>query len=627
MARVLLTGFCAVPGPSRAGVQIRHVVRALASHTVDLLVVRDGDQPYVERQGSGRLLRVPTHDADLRGQVQAYQRALRRQLEGADYDVVHCQDAWGATPVLEARDRFGYAVVFDLARSASDDRSTLDAELAAQLERDEEAGLLAADLVLVPTEPARRYAVTRSQPDRVILSPPGVDVDRFDWEASASHGPPLLLCVGAIGPGRGVRTLLRGMAEVVRTNNARLAMVGPIAPGFEPTVRTALAELGLTSRVEVRGPVDHDQMPALIAAAALCVVPAASELHPRPYALYPTRLLEYMACRRAVVAPRRGTVGMLVDHGREGLLFAPGDHVDLARKIQRLLDDPGLRDRLAGNGYDRVRREFTASAARRAVRNAYAELAERPEWRHRFAEVTTGDHVLPAAGVVGDPIAADDEFEATVYEAAPTADPGEHSIDASLDAALDGSDPEIDVAVGLDSAISDGHDHTRASTSDSDLDAALATLDADGESRADSPYTDERPLPPTDETQERVVDTGESEVAPLRTAEPYDGGVFDGDGGLESSVRRARLRRDRRRPGRTEEWVVRQPGRRRRRPADDGTPIDTMAAPITGSLEAGGTFVAGEIEVPAPAPELLDDDAAFTAAAAMLGSKEPDTGA
>ena len=63
MPRVLLTGFCAVPGPRRAGVQLRHVIRALTPlHNVDVLAVREGDQAYVERQGSVRILRVPTHD-------------------------------------------------------------------------------------------------------------------------------------------------------------------------------------------------------------------------------------------------------------------------------------------------------------------------------------------------------------------------------------------------------------------------------------------------------------------------------------------------------------------------------------------------------------------------------------
>src|SRR5262245_3693896 len=157
--RVLITGFCAVPGPTRAGVQLRHVIRALTPlHNVDVLALREGDQAYVERQGSVRLLRVPTHDQDMRSQVQAYQRALRRQLDGADYDVVHCRDGWSGIPVLEARARLGYAVVFDLTRAPPRDEGPGDAELEADQTRDEEACLLGADLVFVPHEPARRLA-------------------------------------------------------------------------------------------------------------------------------------------------------------------------------------------------------------------------------------------------------------------------------------------------------------------------------------------------------------------------------------------------------------------------------------------------------------------------------------
>ena len=147
MARVLLTGFCAVPGPRRAGVQLRHVVRALTpDHTVDLLVVREGDQAYVERRGAVRVLRVPTHEADLRSQVQAFQRALKRQLDGADYDVVHCRDSWSGVPVLEARTRLGYAMIYDLVRS-SHGETTHDAELDAAYARDEDACIAAADVV------------------------------------------------------------------------------------------------------------------------------------------------------------------------------------------------------------------------------------------------------------------------------------------------------------------------------------------------------------------------------------------------------------------------------------------------------------------------------------------------
>jgi glycosyltransferase involved in cell wall biosynthesis len=411
MPRVLLTGFCAVPGPRRAAVQMRHVVRALTpSHSVDLLVMREGEQAYVERQGAVRVLRVPSHDLDLRSQIQAFQRALRRQLDGADYDVVHVRDAWCGMTVLEARARCGFAVVYDLTRAPVGE-SVLDPELEAQYGRDEEACLLAADLVLVPTTAALKTLQRRGKPDRFVMSPPGVDIDRFDWEEPPNDGIPRIVYTGSIDPGRGVRVLVRAMAAIVREVDARLVLAGPlVAPKFEQHLREGIRELGLADKIELLGPIDHELLPMLISTATVCAVPAASDLAPNPNVVYPTKILEYMACKRAIVAPRRESVAMVVENGREALLFEPGDPIDFARKVLRLLGEPTLRDRLAACAYERVRRDFTASAARRALRGAYAMLAER--FGSQFAATPADDP--PKLEIL-----ADDDFEATVFEEAP----------------------------------------------------------------------------------------------------------------------------------------------------------------------------------------------------------------
>ena len=94
MSRVLLTGFCSLPGPNRTGVQMRHLLRALVrQHTVDVLVVREHDQPYMERVGNSRILRVPMTDVDFLGRVAAFRRALKRQISGADYDIIQFRDS------------------------------------------------------------------------------------------------------------------------------------------------------------------------------------------------------------------------------------------------------------------------------------------------------------------------------------------------------------------------------------------------------------------------------------------------------------------------------------------------------------------------------------------------------
>lgn len=428
MPRVLLTGFCAVPGPRRAGVQLRHVIRALTPlHSVDLLVVREGDQAYVERQGSVRVLRVPTQEADLRAQIHAFQRALKRQLDGADYDVVHCRDSWSCIPVLEARERLDFTVVYDLSRSPLGE-TTFDAELDAQYGRDEEACLLAADLVLAPTSASVAALRRRGRPERVMLSPPGVDVDRFDWDDTARVGPPRILYAGTLDPGRGVGVLIRAMATIMHETDAHLVLAGSMAPQFQQFLEQWIHELGVTDRVQLIGVVDHDQLPALYSSATVCVVPAAADLSPSLTVVYPTKLLEYMACRTAIVAPRRETVTQVVDDRREALLFEPGDPVDLGRKLLDLLDDPVLRRSLAHNAYERVRRDFTASAARRAIRNAYNVLADR-----FVAHSTESSDDGPKIELL-----ADDDFEATVFEEAPApsrVDTGLEKL-AALDEAL-----------------------------------------------------------------------------------------------------------------------------------------------------------------------------------------------
>lgn len=554
--------------------QLRHVIRALTSfHTVDLLVLREGDQGYVERQGSVRVLRVPTHEADLASQIQSFQRALKRQLDGADYDVVHCRDAWSGIPVLEARARIGYAVVYDLTRSPLGE-PLMDPQLDAQYGRDEEACILASDLVLAPTPAAVKALQGRGRPERVMLSPPGVDVDRFDWDEPHKSGPPRILYTGSIDPGRGVRVLVRAMAAIVREVDARLVIAGSfVAPKFETALRDGIRELGLTDKVEILGVVDHDQLPALIATATVCVVPAAADLTPNPGVVYPTKLLEYMACKRAVVAPKRETVSMVVENGREALLFEPGDPIDLARKVLRLLGEPALRDRIAEAGYERVRRDYTASAARRHLRAAYQVIVD------RFGDQFTAQ---PADEGPKVELLADDDFEATVFEEAPQAP----AVDTALNRI---EDPES-------------------------IDAQLATGNTSREIEvAPSAVIDETmeraPVPPAtgraDSTSDEWVDTGVS--AALRSlseesgADPISATVssLEAEAAREAEVDAAS----------------------RASSEDDGTPVvGTPVVPATPLVSGESAFVAGEIDVPTPAPE------GKTPSIELAKGSDPDTG-
>ncbi|MFI5208194.1 MAG: glycosyltransferase, partial [Gemmatimonadales bacterium] len=89
-------------------------------------------------------------------------------------------------------------------------------------------------------------------------------------------------------------------------------------------------------------------------------------------------LLEAMALGKAVVATAAGGNTDVVEHGVHGLLVRPRDPKALGAALQRMLDEPILRDRLGASARLRVRSEFTIERTARDTEAVYrAAMARR----------------------------------------------------------------------------------------------------------------------------------------------------------------------------------------------------------------------------------------------------------
>jgi FkbM family methyltransferase len=69
--------------------------------------------------------------------------------------------------------------------------------------------------------------------------------------------------------------------------------------------------------------------------------------------------LEAMLCEKPVIGVNRGGTPELVQNGRTGFLYEPGDYRDLAEKIGYLCDHPEERETLGRNGLAYAREKFT----------------------------------------------------------------------------------------------------------------------------------------------------------------------------------------------------------------------------------------------------------------------------
>jgi glycosyltransferase involved in cell wall biosynthesis len=101
---------------------------------------------------------------------------------------------------------------------------------------------------------------------------------------------------------------------------------------------------GLLGRVRFTGRKAHAQVPPLVAAMDIAVLPDSNGYGS------PMKLFEYLAMGKAVVAPRVGPVEEVVRDGETGLLIDGGNAEQLAERVLRLASDPELRRRLGAQG-------------------------------------------------------------------------------------------------------------------------------------------------------------------------------------------------------------------------------------------------------------------------------------
>lgn len=117
----------------------------------------------------------------------------------------------------------------------------------------------------------------------------------------------------------------------------------------EANLRSLVSQLGLTDSVRFTGRLERDGMARLYQKADVV-------LNPSQVDNMPVSLLEAMASGVPIVSTNVGGIPWMVEDGVSALLVKPGDAAAMAAAISRLIDEPALRSKLAGNGLKEAER-------------------------------------------------------------------------------------------------------------------------------------------------------------------------------------------------------------------------------------------------------------------------------
>lgn len=150
---------------------------------------------------------------------------------------------------------------------------------------------------------------------------------------------------------KGVDLLIRAFKEVSpRHPDWNLKILG-----WFPDRRELDAAMGGHPRILHHPPVYSHEMPGHIGRCGIFVLPSRTEAMGRV-------LLEAMAAGKPRIGARIEGIPTVIEDGKDGLLFEPGDAGSLARALDRLMGDADLRKELGRAGRERAAREFDADA-------------------------------------------------------------------------------------------------------------------------------------------------------------------------------------------------------------------------------------------------------------------------
>ena len=200
--------------------------------------------------------------------------------------------------------------------------------------------------VVVVSEGFRQDLIRRGVPaGKVTTIRNGADLERFSpggdpapgrKRLGVADGEVLVLYLGAHGISHGLDTVVDAAALLADTPGVpvRVALVG------EGSNRSALVaqvdQLGLKNVTMLPG-VPRDEVPELLAAADICLVPLRDI--PLFSTFIPSKIFEYFASGKAVIGAVRGEAAAIVRDGGAHVV-EPGDPAALADAISELAADP-----------------------------------------------------------------------------------------------------------------------------------------------------------------------------------------------------------------------------------------------------------------------------------------------
>lgn len=230
--------------------------------------------------------------------------------------------------------------------------------------------LQSADMISVVSQPLKDELLERGiDENRILVNPNAVNPDRFNPDRfsddeinnlKSSLGIPggtlVAGFIGTFSPWHGVEVLAKAIPLALK-NNSRLHFLligeGPLFNRVKDRLRIS----DVLKRVTFTGLIPQDEGPKYLMCSDFFLSPHVPNPDGTPFFGSPTKLFEYMALGKGIIASDLNQLGEILEHEKTALLVKPGSAQELAGAIGRLCDNMELSTKLG----EAARREAIAN--------------------------------------------------------------------------------------------------------------------------------------------------------------------------------------------------------------------------------------------------------------------------
>jgi len=238
----------------------------------------------------------------------------------------------------------------------------------------EEISLSAATLITVVSDALKQELMERGiAEEKILVNPNGVDPDIFRPECGGRDirrrlgFQPDQVVVGFIGTfsywhgiavlQEAIRLLLLEQESGGLTPELCFVLIGD-GP-LSPEIRATLAPYSKRGWVVFPGQVPHHQAPQYLDSADILVSPHIPMVDGSPFFGSPTKLFEYMAMGKAIIASNIDQLAQVLTHRQTAWLVKPGSATELAHAIRLLAAAADMRKYLGASAREAALKKHT----------------------------------------------------------------------------------------------------------------------------------------------------------------------------------------------------------------------------------------------------------------------------